>query len=66
MPRRANWAGMGENTLDGFVCPFCGIAGFEDGIKLHTGGMLVFHWGQDAHLAVSYTHLNFRSNLMKE
>ena len=33
---------VGENTLDGFVCPFCGIAGFEDGIKLHTGGMLVF------------------------
>lgn len=28
----------------------CGIAGFEDGIKLHTGGMLVFHWGQNAHL----------------
>ena len=41
---------VGENTLDGFVCPFCGIAGFEDGIKLHTGGMLVFHWGQNAHL----------------
>ena len=41
---------VGENTLDGFVCPFCGIAGFEDGIELHTGGMLVFHWGQDAHL----------------
>ena len=41
---------VGENTLDGFVCPFCGIAGLEDGIELHTGGMLVFHWGQDAHL----------------
>ena len=41
---------VGENTLDGFVRPFCGIAGFEDGIELHTGGMLVFHRGQDAHL----------------
>ena len=64
---------VGENTLDGFICPFCGIAGLEDGIKLHTGGMLVFHWGQDAHLVqtlcnapngeavlvpVSYTHLD--------
>ena len=41
---------VGENTLDGFVCPFCGIAGLEDGIELHTGGMLVFHWRQNAHL----------------
>ena len=25
-----------EDALDCFVSPFCGIAGFEDGIELHT------------------------------
>jgi len=41
---------VGKNTLDSFVGPFCGIAGFEDCIELHADGMLVFHWRQDTHL----------------
>ena len=45
---------VGENALDSFVSPFCGISGFEDSIELNTDGMLVFHWRQDTHLIQTF------------
>ena len=41
---------IGEDTLDCFVCPFCDVSGFEDGIELDPRRMLVFHWRENAHL----------------
>ena len=42
-----------EDALDCFVSPLCGIAGFEDGIELHTGRVLIFHRRKDTHLIQS-------------
>ena len=41
---------IGEDTLDCLVCPFCDVAGLEDGIELDPRRMLVFHWRENAHL----------------
>lgn len=41
---------IGEDALDGLVCPLGGFSGLEYGIKPHTGRLLVLHRRKNAHL----------------